>query len=331
MAAVQTLRGPTDSADLGRVLIHEHIFLMDMEYTYNYREDFFAEKTIIDAAARLNELKASGVDTIIDLTVLGLGRHVPSMARVRHLTDLNIVASTGAYTFADEPAPFQFYGPGKLHHVDEDPLVEHFVRDITKGMAGTDIKAGMLKCAIDMPGLTKGVERIMRAVGKANRITGTPITVHTAPAAQTGLIAQRVLGEEGVDLENVVIGHCGDSKDIDYLSKLADQGSILGMDRFGVDFTITTVERVATIVEMIGRGYVDQLTLSHDCCAWSDFFPAVEHYHQAMPNHHYLHIHQDVIPALREAGVSDADLDAMFVHNPRRYFEGAAERFARTG
>ena len=49
-------------------------------------------RTITDAAARLNELKASGVDTIIDLTVLGLGRHVPSMEKVRHLTDLNIVA-----------------------------------------------------------------------------------------------------------------------------------------------------------------------------------------------------------------------------------------------
>jgi phosphotriesterase-related protein len=327
MAEVRTIRGPINSAALGRVLIHEHIFLMDMEYTYNYRQDFFAEQTITDAAARLNALKASGIDTIIDLTVLGLGRHIDSLDKVAQLTELNIVVSTGAYTFDEVPAPFGFYGPGLLKHVDEEPMVEHFVRDITQGIGGTAIKAGELKCAIDMQGLTPGVERVMRAVARTNRITGTPITVHTAPAAETGLIVQRVLAEEGVNLEDVVIGHCGDTTDIDYLMKLADKGSLLGMDRFGVEFAITMEQRVATIAEMVRRGYAGSLALSHDCCAWSDFFPEIEDYHAAMPNHHYLHIHNEVLPALREAGVSEADLDRMFIDNPRRHFEAAAQHF----
>jgi phosphotriesterase-related protein len=328
MAQVQTVRGPIDSSALGRVLIHEHVFLMDTEYTYNYRPDFFEEKTITDAAVRLNALKAGGIDTIIDLTVLGLGRHIPSMEKVAQLTDLNIIVSTGAYTFDEVPRPFQFYGPGLLRDAAEEPMIEHFLRDITQGIAGTGIKAGELKCAIDMQGLKPGVERIMRAVAKANILTGTPITVHTAPKAETGLIVQQVLGEEGVNLEDVVIGHCGDTSDLDYLMKLADKGSLLGMDRFGVDFDITTPERVKTIVAMIKRGYVDHLTLSHDCCAWSDFFPQVEDYRKAMPNHHYLHIHDEVVPALLEAGVSQTELDKMFVDNPRRHFESAARTFA---
>lgn len=327
MTQVQTLRGPVDSGALGRVLIHEHIFLMDMEYTYNYRPDFFAEATIADAAARLNALKASGIDTIIDLTVLGLGRHVPSLAAVAPLTDLNIVISTGAYTFDAVPGPFAFHGPGLLLDAPE-PMVDLFVRDITEGVAGTSIRAGELKCAIDMQGLRPGVERIMRAVARANVLTGAPITVHTAPQAETGLIAQQVLAEEGVNLEDVIIGHCGDSKDIDYLMKLADKGSLLGMDRFGVEFAISMEERVATIAEMVKRGYVGQLALSHDCCAWSDFFPRVEDYHRAMPRHHYLHIHDEVIPALREAGLGQRDLDTMFIDNPRRHFENAARHFA---
>lgn len=327
MSIVQTVRGPIDSAALGRVLIHEHVFLMDMEYTYNYRPDFFEEDTITQAAARLNALKASGIDTIIDLTVLGLGRHIPSLDKVSRLTDLNIVVSTGAYTFDAVPGPFGFYGPGLLHDAPE-PMIEHFVRDITQGIAGTGIKAGELKCAIDTAGLRPGVERIMRAVAQANRITGTPITVHTAPQIEAGLIVQQVLTEEGVNLEDVVIGHCGDTTDLDYLMKLADKGSLLGMDRFGVDFAITMAQRVATIAAMVKRGYVNHLALSHDCCAWSDYFPKVEHYHAAMPNHHYLHIHNDVIPALLEAGVSQADLDTMFIANPRRHFENAARHFA---
>jgi len=101
------------------------------------------------------------------------------------------------------------------------------------------------------------------------------------------------------------------------------------MDRFGIEFAITLEQRVATIAEMVRRGYADRLTLSHDCCAGSDYFPHVADYHQAMPNHNYLHIHNDVIPALLEAGVSQNDLDLMFVDNPRRYFEGAATRGGR--
>ena len=321
MATVQTLRGPRDTAKLGRVLIHEHVFLMDMEYTYNYRQDFFAEQTMADAAARLNALKASGIDTIVDLTVLGLGRHLPSLIEVASRTELNIVAATGAYTFNEVPGPFGFYGPGLLHDPGFEPLVEHFVRDITQGMAGTGVRAGELKCAIDTAGLRPGVERIMRAVAQAHRATGTPITVHTAPLTESGLVAQQVLAEEGVNLEAVVIGHCGDTTDVDYLMKLADRGSLLGMDRFGVEFAITMEQRVATIAEMVRRGYAGHMALSHDCCAWSDYFPQVADYHAAMPRHNYLHIHNEVIPALLEAGVSQSDLDTMFIANPRRHFE----------
>lgn len=328
MTTIDTARGTIDSGDLGRVLIHEHVFLMDMEYTFNYRPDFFAEETITDAADRLNELKAAGIDTIIDLTVLGLGRHMPSLARAAVLTELNIIVSTGAYTFDAVPAPFQFWGPGLLKDTPEDPLVAHFVKDITEGIGDTGIKAGMLKGAIDEPGLQPGVERVMRAIAKANRITGKPITIHTAPLQETGLIVQRIMKEEGVDLQDVIIGHCGDTTDVDYLAKLADSGSLLGMDRFGIDFVISMEERVATIAEMVKRGYSDHLALGHDCCCWSDFFPDIADYHACMPNHNYLHIHNDVVPALREAGVSERDLDKMFVDNPRRYFEGTAQRFA---
>ncbi|MDE2403712.1 MAG: phosphotriesterase [Sphingomonadales bacterium] len=327
MAQVQTVRGPIDAGALGKVLIHEHIFLMDAEYVLNYRPDFFSDKTIDDAVERLNALKASGIDTIVDLTVLGLGRYIPAVAKVAERTDLNIIVSTGVYTFNDVPQPFQFTGPGLLCDVPE-PMLDLFLRDINEGIAGTGIKAGELKCAIDMPGMTKGVERVMRAIARANVLTGTPITVHTAPQNRSGLLVQDLLESEGVDLRDAVIGHCGDSTDIDYLMAVADRGSLLGMDRFGINFTITAEERVATIAELCRRGYAGSMALGHDCCAWSDFFPSVSDYHRVMPQHHYLHIHDDVIPALRAAGVSEGDLELMFVANPRRHYEGPAERFA---
>ncbi|TCM22112.1 phosphotriesterase-related protein [Novosphingobium sp. PhB165] len=318
MPTIQTANGTISEKDLGRVLIHEHVFLMDMEYTFNYRPDFLSPKTIDDAVSRLDDLKAAGFDTIIDLTVLGLGRHMPSIAKVAVRTGINIIVSTGAYTFDAVPAPFQYWGPGLLHDTGVEPMVGHFVADIVEGIADTGIRAGMLKCAIDAPGLTGGVERIMRAVGRTHVLTGAPVTVHTSAKHETGLIAQKVLSEEGVDLENVVIGHCGDTTDIDYLMRIADRGSMLGMDRFGVEFEISMEQRVATIAEMVSRGYASQMVLSHDCCCWSDFFPEVDDYNQAMPRHHYLHIHDDVLPALRNAGVSQLDIERMLIANPRR-------------
>ena len=208
-------------------------------------------------------------------------------------------------------------------------MVELFVRDIVEGIHGTDIKAGELKCAIDMPGMTPGVERVMRAVGRTQVMTGVPVTVHTAPQNRSGLEVQRVLAEEGVDLEDVIIGHCGDSTDLDYLMKLADRGSILGMDRFGVDLVVTLAERVATIAALVKRGYGDRLALSHDCQCWSDHFPSMAARRKLLPDYHFRHISHEVIPALLEAGVGQAELDRMFVDNPRRHFEAAAARFAK--
>jgi len=104
------------------VLVHEHVFLMNMEYTQNYRPDFFEDRTVARAAAKLNAVKAAGIDTIIDLTVLGLGRHIPNLAKVAAQTQLNMIVSTGVYTFDEVPGPFAFYGPGLLCDAPE-PMV----------------------------------------------------------------------------------------------------------------------------------------------------------------------------------------------------------------
>lgn len=329
MSAVQTMRGAIDSSQLGRVLVHEHIFLTDPEFIANYRPDFDEDAVVAAAVIELDALKALGIDTIVDLTVLGLGRDIPRIARVAEQTALQIIVATGVYSFDHVPESFAYWGPGLLHHVDEDPMIGLFVKDITEGIAGTGLKAGALKCAIDKPGLTEGVERIMRAVGQAHVRTGAPISVHTAPHQRTGLIAQRVFAEEGVDLRDVIIGHSGDSTDLDYLMELADAGSILGMDRFGIEFVTSTAQRVATIVEMVKRGYAERMALSHDCACWAYYLPSDQLRRDLMPEHRYSHVCNTVIPSLLEAGVSQRDIDTMMIDNPRRHFEGAAQRFAK--
>lgn len=319
MATVETVKGPIDSSEMGKVLIHEHVFVLGEEYRLNYDMDWDEDQKVEDAAKALNDLKATGIDTIFDPTVLGLGRYIPRVQKVAEKTDINIVVATGLYTYYDVPHQFEHRGPGLLFDQPE-PLVEMFVKDITEGIADTGVKAAFLKCVIEEAGLTPGVERVMRAVGKTSAQTGVPVTVHTNPHTGSGLVAQRVLKEEGVDLTKVVIGHSGDTSDLDYLMKVADQGSMLGMDRFGLEMFLPTADRVNTIVELVKRGYADRMGLAHDASCYIDYFSPEERSAGA-PDWHFTHIPNDIIPALLEGGVSEDDIDTMFVKNPRRYFE----------
>jgi phosphotriesterase-related protein len=324
MSVVQTVRGPVDSTELGPTLMHEHVFVLTTEVHQNYRTDWDEEARIADAAARLQQLYETGTRTIVDLTVVGLGRDIKRIAKVAELTDLNIIAATGLYTYDVLPHWFRFRGPGTVLDGPE-PMVEMFVRDIREGISGTSIRAAILKCATDEEGLTPGVERVLRAVARAHLETGVPISTHTHAPTRRGLDQQRILAEEGVDLSRVVIGHCGDTADLDYLEELIDNGSYIGMDRFGVDPLLGFEERVDTVARLCQLGYADRMVLSHDASCHIDWFDD-EVREAVMPRWNYLHIHRDVLPALRERGVADEQIAQMLVDNPKRIFEGSPSR-----
>jgi phosphotriesterase-related protein len=325
MPTVETVRGAVDVTELGPTLMHEHVFIVDAEYLHNSGAGRWwdEEERVTDAITRLRSVAGRGVRTLVDPTVWGLGRYVPRIQRINEqVPELNIVVATGYYHYTAEPTNMLNRGPGLTIDVSPDPLGQEFVRDITEGIAGTGVKAAFLKCAVEHPDPTPGVERVCRAIAYAHRETGAPITVHTNAGAQTGRWVLDLFRAENVDLTKVVLGHSGDSGDLDYLTSLADAGAILGMDRFGIDLFRTTPDRVATIVALCERGYADRMVLSHDAMCWIDWFGDnyTELRAQMLPNWHYEHIHDDVLPALREAGVGDKDIDAMLVDNPRRYF-----------
>ena len=313
---VETATGPIEAAELGRVLMHEHDFVISTELHQNYPQEWGEEQERIDDAVdRLAELKNSGIDTIVDPTAIGLGRYIPRIQAVANRIDLRIVCATGLYTFNELP---HYYRRRSL--ANTDALTTHFVQDIVDGFAATGVKAGVIKCATDKPGLTPDVERVLRACAQAHRETGCPITTHTHAETKRGLDQQRIFSEEGVDLTRVVIGHCGDTQDLDYLQRLIDAGSILGMDRFGIDGYLTTEQRVEVVAELCRRGHADQLVLSHDASCYIDWIEG-EVPLAPLPNWHYLHISEDVIPALLDAGVTDAQIETMLVDTPKRFLQ----------
>ena len=316
---VETIRGAIPTSDLGVTLMHEHVFVLSPEIMANHPEGWGDEKDREDAAVeKLNALKAIGVDTIVDPTVIGIGRYIPRIQRVAARTDLQIVVATGLYTYNDVPMYFHFTGPGTALGGAET-MTELFVRDITEGIADTGVKAAILKCATDAHGLTPGVERVLRAVAAAHRATGVPITTHTHAHSRRGLDQQRIFAEEGVDLSRVIIGHSGDTKDIAYLEELIAAGSYLGMDRFGVDNILSFDDRVDIVAQMCERGHADKMVLAHDASCYIDWLPEAA-LPLVLPNWHYLHIHNDVLPALRARGVSEDQITTMLVDNPRAIF-----------
>jgi phosphotriesterase-related protein len=320
MARINTLRGPIETTKLGTTLMHEHIFVLSAEIMQNYPEGWGdEERRVSNAIDRLNELKSRGVDTIVDLTVIGLGRYIPRVKRVAGKTDLNIVVATGVYTYNDVPMYFHFQGPGTELGGPEF-MVDMFVRDIEEGIADTGVKAAILKCATDRPGVTPGVERVLRAVAQAHRRTGVPISTHTHAQSKRGLEQQRIFQEEGVDLSRVVIGHSGDTTDIGYLEEVIAAGSYLGMDRFGIDVLCSFEDRVATVARLCERGHAGRMVLSHDAACFNDWLPEAA-LPAVIPNWHYLHIHNDVIPALKQRGVTDEQIRTMLIDNPRAIFE----------
>lgn len=305
----QTMRGVIEPEQVGRTLMHEHIFIVDPDVIENFETDWDEERAVADAIVRLEELADAGIDTIVDLTVVGLGRSIRRIERVARATRVQIVVATGIYAFVEVPRYF------KYRSIDD--MAAAFVHDIEVGISQTSIRAGILKCATDEAGVTPGVDKVLRAAARAQVQTGAPISTHTHSPTRRGLDQQRIFAEEGVDLGRVVIGHSGDSTDLDYLMALADAGSTLGMDRFGIDAFLGFEARIDTVVEMCRRGYADRMVLSHDTVCYVDSFGEGAQ-RQPGPNWHYLHISNDVIPALLQRGVTEEQVDQMMIVNPRR-------------
>jgi phosphotriesterase-related protein len=319
VATVETVRGPVEVDQLGRTLMHEHVFVLTVEVQQNYPDEWGDEdERVADAVRRLRELPKNGISTIVDVTAIGQGRNLPRVKRIAdQLPELNIVVATGIYTFDEVPLFFWRRPP--------EAMTELFVRDITEGIAGTGVKAGMLKCAVDAKGLTTGVEQVLRAVARAHKQThGTPVTIHTHAAGQHGPAILEVLRQEGADLDRVVLGHSGDATGhADYLESMARAGLTLGMDRFGIDHFATFEARSDLVAELCRRGLAERMVLSHDTCCYIDWFAPGSL--DDLRHWHYLHVSQDVLPYLRDHGVTEDEIGAMLLRNPARILAGSPD------
>ncbi len=311
MPTVNTVSGPLDTSELGFTLMHEHIMVQSPGVKENFPV-FEREKQIESAVAKLKEVMARGVKTLVDLTP-GDWRDIPFVKEVVAQSGMQVIVATGIYW--EVPHFFR-----TLSTRTPEYIAGLFARDITEGIMSTGVRAAIIKCATDETGVTPDVERILRAAAKAHRATGAPISTHTDASHKVGFLQQDVFESEGVDLSRVVIGHSGDSDDIDYLTTLMKRGSFIGMDRFGLDQFLPQAKRIGTIARLCEMGYADQMVLSHDAACYFDWAPQ-DLLPAIVPNWQFNFIPDVVLPELRQAGVSEEHIQAMTVDNPRRVLE----------
>ena len=312
MATVETVNGPLDLEELGFTLIHEHFRTTDeatrFQFPHLYDEAAEWEAAMADA----NGVKGHGVQTVVEPSAMFLQRDAAFSKRVADETGLNVIVATGIYTFD--------HLPQVLANRSEDQIAEIFVHDIERGIQGTGIKAAFIKCAADEPGVTPNVEKVHRAAARASLQTGRPIMADSRPASGTGIEQMRVFGEEGVNPSRVQVAHTGDTDDLDYIERLLDTGCWIGMDRYGLDIFLPTEKRQETVLALLEKGHADRMFLSQDWCSTLDYFtPELEEQLKpvAAPNWSMTFLFEQVIPELKERGMTDEQLNQMMVENPK--------------
>ncbi|HEY6523541.1 MAG TPA: hypothetical protein VIY10_07220, partial [Solirubrobacteraceae bacterium] len=201
MPAVETVRGPVQVTDLGRTLMHEHIFLLEPEALQNYGHAFGEaywdeEERVADAVAKLGAVREAGLRAIVDPTAPGIGRYIPRIQRINESVDLHIIVATGIYTFLGLP--------NFLAARETKDIARLFVRELETGIDDTGVRAGFLKCAVEHYGLAGDVPRILAAIAAASNETGAPVMVHTNAEHRTGLLALETLTEADVPPGRIV-------------------------------------------------------------------------------------------------------------------------------
>ena len=312
MATVETVLGPIDDSQLGVVLSHEHVRpggRMDGLY---YPWMFDRDATMANLVRELTEAKAGGVDTVIDLTTPDLGRDIDFTAEAARASGMNVVVATGMWR--DIPRTFWDRSP--------DEIADIFVREIEVGIGDSGVKPGAIKVANDAEGVTAEAELVLRGAARALNRTGCPISTHHWAPERVGLRQVEIFREEGAPMDRVCIGHSADTTDVDYLETLLNSGVYLSMDRYpGFEGRPNWQQRNATVEALVDRGWVERLMLGHDYGP-PPVLAGGEPPDGSEPTR-YLFVTTVALPALREAGVSESDVDMMMREVPRRFLTGS--------
>jgi predicted metal-dependent phosphotriesterase family hydrolase len=312
MSFVRGVLGDIDPSGLGRTYAHEHL-IIDESYATQVAPDIRLDS--VDAAVReLADLTRAGAGAVVDAMPCDAGRNVLKLAAISERSGVVVVAPTGLHRR-------RFYPPGHWRYrLGAEALADLFVREIEEGIdandcAGPDLRrtphrAGVLKAASDGERLDDAERVLFEAVAIAHRRTGCPVLTHCEPARGPEQVA--ALSSLGVEPRHVILSHTDRHPDPDYHRALLRTGAWVEYDRVfrgPLDDTNPTLRLFAAMV----KEFPDRLMLGTDAAR-----PAYWRHYGGGPGLDYLL--RDFSDRARRLGVSDRDLDRVFVENPARAF-----------
>ena len=314
MTQINTARGSIRSDQLGTTLIHEHVLFQF--------DDSRRQRSIDFAVKLLQKAHAEGIDTVVDLTPV---RRIDWFMEIANQVDVNIVPCTGYYLERLTPKPLAAFS--------ESQMVERMVHELTQGIDTTGIRAGIIKVAANTPQLTPWEQQVFRAAAKAQQKTGACIATHACAGSREQ--AEILLGS-GADLNRVFFSHVEAEfgwegrtveEEADYLEEIARQGGSLLFNNFGFEFDTPWPDLTYLLHHLCDAGYQDKVLISIDCnWTWNEQgeieFEA-ERDHPETRKRTFAYMMTDVVPALKEAGFAEEDIDTFLVSNPQRFFERA--------
>jgi len=271
------------------------------------------DETAIQELARFTRL---GGRTVIDQTNVDLGRDPVALAGISRATGLNIVMGSGYYVGAaqDQVA---------MERRSEEDIAEEIVAEIEHGVGDTGIKVGLIgEIGCSWP-LEEAERKCVRAAGLAQRQTGAPLSIHPGRNERAPAELIKILKEVGADLEHTVMCHVGRTLlEPDSRYEVAEAGCRLAYDLFGNEGyypevlsttdVLNDTQRIAQIKDLAGRGFGEQILISHDICYKCRY---IRH-----GGHGYGHILENAVPAMRRREVDEDLINALLTGNPGRFF-----------
>ena len=321
---VMTVTGSIIKEDIGKCLVHQHAIFgypgwQCSTTNFDYSEAMSYVSGVVSDAKRRFDLK-----TFIDATPGDCGRNVEFLKELSERTEVNIIASTGCY-FEGEGAS-QYYKMRLMVGNAEEEIYDMMMKDLTKGVGDTDIRAGVIKVATSAEEITQYENMFLKAAGKVSAETGTRIITHTQEGKQ-GEEQVHALSEYGADVNKIMVGHLDGCTDIDVLLNIFETGAYGAFDRLGLDNMAGTPlenRRVALIAGLAMSGFGEKIMLSHDSIAWNLGSPwnYTDEVAYNVRNWNWTHVFDNIIPRLKSMGVKSTVVDRMVRENVHEFLCG---------